>query len=187
MYDIPCVIFAGGKSKRMKRDKALLPFGSHNTLTEFQLDKFKPYFKNVYVSAKHSSKFNFDADFIEDLEEFNESAPMIGLLSVFEQLGVDDIFVLSVDTPFFDIEHFEKLYKYIGNYTIIAKSSNKIHPLCAVYNREILQHLKIALQEKNYKLQEVFNKINIKFVEFDDEKIFTNLNYPKDYEKWSNI
>jgi len=30
------IIFAGGKSSRMGRDKALLPFGGYDTLTEYQ-------------------------------------------------------------------------------------------------------------------------------------------------------
>ncbi len=32
IQDIPLVIFAGGKSSRMGKDKALLPFGGYSTL-----------------------------------------------------------------------------------------------------------------------------------------------------------
>ena len=66
MLDIPCVIFAGGKSSRMGEDKALLPFAEFNTLTEFQLTRLKKIFKTVYISCKDKTLFEFDANFIED-------------------------------------------------------------------------------------------------------------------------
>ncbi|MDQ1268445.1 MAG: molybdenum cofactor guanylyltransferase, partial [Campylobacterota bacterium] len=68
MFDIPCVIFAGGKSSRMGKDKSLLPFGTFDTLTEFQLNRLGKIFKNVYISCKEKSKFNFEAEFIEDIK-----------------------------------------------------------------------------------------------------------------------
>lgn len=41
LLDIPCVIFAGGKSSRMGEDKALLPFGNFKTLTQYQLTRLQ--------------------------------------------------------------------------------------------------------------------------------------------------
>jgi len=59
VIDIPCVIFAGGKSSRMGEDKSLLPFSSFKTLTEFQLSRLSKIFKNVYISTKEKNKFEF--------------------------------------------------------------------------------------------------------------------------------
>jgi len=63
---LPLIIMAGGKSSRMGSDKALLPFSTFPTLTEYQLQRFKP-FESIHVSAKNSAKFHFDASFIEDI------------------------------------------------------------------------------------------------------------------------
>jgi molybdopterin-guanine dinucleotide biosynthesis protein A len=184
MFDIPCVIFAGGKSRRMGADKALLPFGGFDTLTQFQLSKFTPYFKNVYIGCKHKTKFDFDANFIEDLKEYEDSAPHIGLISAFEKLDSDYIFVISVDAPFFNNEHFKKLYEQLEEYeAIVAISPDNKQPLCAIYKRSILPHLKELTKEKKYRFAYIFEKISVKFVEFDDEEIFVNLNTPQDYEK----
>lgn len=168
----------------MGRDKALLPFGGFKTLTQFQLAKFKPHFKNVYIGCKHKSKFNFTANFIEDIPRYKDSAPHIGLISAFEQLDTDAIFVLSVDAPFFNIEQFEKLYDQIGAHdAIVAKSPNGKQPLCAIYKRAILPDLKALTREKKYRFAYLFEKIDLHFVQFEDENIFTNLNTPEDYEK----
>ncbi len=165
-------------------NKALLPFGGFKTLTQYQLDKFSPYFSNVYVSCKDKTEFDFKAEFIEDLKEYKESAPFIGLISLFEALECSTIFVLSVDAPFFNIEHFKKLHKHIGNYQgIIAKSPNGDQPLCAIYKKEILQTLKSLVKEKKYRFSDLFEHISLCKVCFEDEKIFTNLNTPFDYKK----
>lgn len=184
MYDIPCVIFAGGKSRRMGEDKALLPFGGFETLTQFQLAKFKPHFKKVYIGCKSKTKFDFEANFIEDLQEFEDSAPHVGLISAFETLDADAIFVLSVDAPFFNIEHFERLYQQMNTHeAIVAKSPNGEQPLCAIYKKSVLPHLKVLTEEKKYRFSYLFEKIDVKFVGFEYEEVFTNLNTPEDYEK----
>lgn len=178
------MIFAGGKSSRMGVDKALLPFRGFNTLTEFQLSKFSPYFSNVYISCKSRDKFDFEADFIEDLTIYKDSAPHMGLISAFETLKTDEIFVLSVDAPFFNVKHFKKLYKYLDTHeAVVAKSPQGNQPLCAIYKKSILPHLKKLTDEKKYRFAHLFEKIDVKFVEFDDEQIFINLNTPEDYEK----
>ena len=58
-----CVILAGGKSSRMGRDKALLPFRGFDSMTEYQIDKFKNHFKKIYISTKNRDKFHFKANF----------------------------------------------------------------------------------------------------------------------------
>lgn len=57
-FKIPCVILCGGKSSRMGEDKALLPFASSNSLTQYQYDRLESYFKNIYISSK-IDKFSF--------------------------------------------------------------------------------------------------------------------------------
>mgnify|MGYP003441403126 FL=1 len=60
-FEIPCVILSGGKSSRMGEDKSLLPFSSSNSLIEFQFNRLKPHFKDIYISSKND-KFDFLKD-----------------------------------------------------------------------------------------------------------------------------
>ena len=100
MLDIPCVIFAGGKSSRMGEDKSLLPFSSFDTLAEYQLSRLNKIFKTVYISTKERSKFDFDAAFIEDVKTNNIFAPTAGFVAIFEHIKDDKFFAHSVDSPF---------------------------------------------------------------------------------------
>lgn len=183
MIDIPCVIIAGGKSSRMGRDKALLPFGNSPTLSEFQYKRLKKYFKKTYISCKSSDKFNFEADFIEDLP-YEDSAPFIALISIFEKLEDEYIFVLSVDTPFFGISEFKKLHDSLKDEdAIVAKTNSGYQPLCAIYKRTSLKILKELSSEKKYRFTGLYDRIKVKYIKYDNEDSFDNLNFYTDYEK----
>ncbi len=189
--DIACVIFAGGKSSRMGRDKALLPFGGFDTLTEFQYQKFKPYFDNIYISTKERDKFNFDADFIEDVPFYDKDSgelifsPAVAMYSVFEKIGADKIFAVSVDTPFFDIEHFNKL-KSADNeaFDIIAsRNRNDIQPLCSIYKKSCKDELLKMIEQDVHKIRILTKNLNTFYVDFNEDKAFLNMNNPQDYKE----
>ncbi len=176
------VIIAGGKSSRMGRDKALLPFGEFSTLAEYQYRRLSSFFDKVYISAK-SNKFDFDVMIVED--RYEVSSPLVAIVSIFETLDVSEVFVLSVDAPFISIETIEELYqraKISTSDIIVAKSPYGVEPLCAIYRRSVLPLTQRLLEEDNHRLQTLLNEADTTVVEFEDKMLFTNLNHPKDYE-----
>ncbi len=176
------VIVAGGKSSRMQKDKALLPFGDASSLTEYQYKRLSKLFFKVYISAKED-KFNFEVNMIRDVNK--EHSPLVALISIFENLKYDEVFVLSVDAPFVDEKLIAKLYQYanLEADVIVAKSDRGIEPLCAIYRRSFLSLARQALSMKNHRLQSLFEVLKVKKVVIEDEASFMNLNYPKDYER----
>jgi molybdopterin-guanine dinucleotide biosynthesis protein A len=180
------VIIAGGKSSRMKKDKALLPFGDASSLAEYQYKRLNQIFSKVYISAKED-KFDFEVDVIEDVN--NISSPLVALVSIFETLDVAEVFVLSVDAPFVEKIVIEKLYeaKALKLDVIVAQSKHGIEPLCAIYNRSFLVKAKIALKNNQHRLQSLFNDLEVKKVLIEEEKFFMNLNYPEEYEEATKL
>ncbi len=180
-YNIPLIIFAGGKSSRMGQDKALLPFGEYNTLTQFQYERLSKLFKKVYISAKEN-KFDFEANVIED--NYKESSPLVGIISVFETLKADKVFILSVDAPFVNREVIDKLINSNNRFdAVIAKSKSGMQPLCGVYKRSVLPIAQEHLKEGNHRLNNLLKKVDTQFVPFKDDDLFINLNHPHEYEK----
>ncbi len=182
MRNTPAIIIAGGKSSRMGKDKALLPYEKYKTMSEFQYRKLQKYFNTVYISTKEN-KFDFDCELILDIQE--EASPLVALVSIFEQLDIESIFILSVDAPLVDKSVITKLF---ANYdkscdAIIAKSPKGLQPLCAIYNRSILVDAKEALAHNRHKLTKLLDEANTRTVHFDDENLFTNLNYMHEYKK----
>ena len=139
MFDLPCILFAGGKSSRMGEDKSLLPFGGFSTLAQFQYERLKPLFQNVYISTKTADKFDFKADFILDPLEV-DYAPTAGFVSAFRTLESERIMVLSVDTPFVDERIFQTLLNFDNPQldAVIAKTAEGSHPMCGIYHRSLL-------------------------------------------------
>ena len=180
-YNIPLILFAGGKSSRMGQDKALLPFGGYETLSEFQQARLSKLFKKVYISAKEN-KFDFDTNLIED--NYKDNSPLVGIISIFETLKVDKVFILSVDAPFVNKEVIEKLINSNNRFdAVVAKSKSGVQPLCGVYKRSILPIAKEHLKDKNHRLQSLLKKVDTQFVPFEDDALFLNLNHPHEYEK----
>ena len=180
-YNIPLILFAGGKSSRMGQDKALLPFGGYETLSEFQQTRLFKLFKKVYISAKEN-KFDFDVNIIED--QYKDSSPLVGIISIFETLKVDKVFILSVDAPFVNKEVIEKLINSNNRFdAVVAKSKSGVQPLCGVYKRSVLPIAQEHLKDKNHRLQSLLKKVDTQFVPFEDDALFLNLNHPHEYEK----
>ena len=185
MFNIPCVIFAGGKSSRMKEDKSLLPFAGFNTLTEFQLSRLSKIFKTVYISCKDKSKFDFSANFIEDAKSISTFAPTAGFVATFKDLEGDAFFALSVDAPFVSQKEIQQIIDadIKDSDATIAKTEFGIQPMCGIYHRSLEKEFSKMLKEDNHKLGFLLKSSNTTFVNFDDESAFLNLNHPHEYEE----
>lgn len=174
------VLFAGGKSSRMGRDKSLLPFGGYDTLCEYQFQRLQILFEKVYISTKEQ-KFGFEAPLIFD--RYPQSSPLVGIISVFETISEDACFILSVDAPFVNEAVITKLYEESQGYdAVIAQSPGGIQPLCGIYKRSITPYAKAFIAEENHKLSALLRAANSHFVMFEDEAPFENLNHFHEYE-----
>jgi len=182
-FDIPCVIFAGGKSSRMGQDKSLLPFGGCNTLAEYQYRRLSELFERVYISAK-ADKFDFDADIIEDLPSQNVFAPTAGFEAMFRQLEDQRVFVLSVDTPFVGEKEIGRLIESDGEEldAVIAETPSGTHPMCGIYHRSLHPSFERMLREDNHRLGQLLKASKTAYVLFEEEAPFANLNHPHEYE-----
>jgi len=185
MLNIPCVIFAGGKSSRMGEDKSLLPFGSFDTLTQYQLSKLSKIFKTVYISCKDKSKFDFEADFIEDVQTDDVFAPTAGFVAIFEKLKTDRFFAISVDAPFISEKEINQiLHVDTSEYdATIAKTTYGIQPMCGIYHRSLQNEFVFMLKNDNHRLSQLLKTHKTNIIFFEDEKPFLNLNHPHEYKE----
>jgi molybdopterin-guanine dinucleotide biosynthesis protein A len=183
LFPLTCVIFAGGKSSRMGQDTSLLPFGSCNTLAEYQYRRLCKLFTAVYISVKEN-KFDFDANIIADTPTENLYAPTAGFEAMFRQLPDERFFVLSVDTPFVDKEEISTLLANDRDEldAVIAKTPSGSHPMCGIYHRSLLPSFVKMLQEENHRLGQLLKNSTTEFVMFKNEETFANLNHPHEYE-----
>jgi len=110
---------------------------------------------------------------------------LVGLVSIFETIDIDEVFVLSVDSPFVDRTIIDKLYLQAIPYNdvIIASTLNGLEPLCGIYRRGILPKAKEFLDNNNHRLQALLKELDTQEVIFTQKDAFANLNYPTEYQK----
>jgi len=180
------VIFAGGKSSRMGKDKALLPFGGYATLAEYQYRRLLPLFERVSLSTKED-KFPFAAPLILD-HDSEQSSPMVALASILSALKGDTVFVLSVDMPFVDAALIEKLFAAARLHpdasVIVARSPEGTEPLCAIYRTTLLPRVEDLLRQGEHRMHTLIKNISSVEVLCDRETPFANLNTPEDYRRY---
>lgn len=169
----------------MGEDKALLPFSSKPTLTQYQYDRLKPYFKNVYISSK-INKFDFPCNLIIDESEIY--SPIVALKSIFDSLKNEDkIFIITVDTPLVEIKSIERLIYEFKDSEICVAQTLKIHNLCGVFSSKTIKTLDEMLRDDIHKVGFLLKKHNTKVVSFKNDDEFINLNNIKEYEKSLDI
>lgn len=183
-FEIPCVILCGGKSRRMGEDKSLLPFSSANSLTQYQYDRLKPYFKNIYLSSK-INKFDFLDDISNTLilDKGEIYSPIIALQTIFNTLKAKKIFIITVDTPLVSIESISKLIKESSNNDICVAKTQRTHNLCGVFSKTIEKTINEMLENDIHKVGFLLKQNNSLCLEFSNDDEFINLNNKDEYKK----
>ena len=180
-FEITCVILCGGKSSRMGEDKSLLPFASSNSLTQYQYDRLKPYFKNIYLSSK-VNKFAFINNekiiFDENKDIFS---PILALQTIFKKLNNQKVFIITVDTPFVSLESISKLITESKDVDICVAKTEKVHNLCGVFSSNISESINTMIESDIHKIGYLLKNNNTSLIEFLNDDEFMNINNKEDY------
>ncbi|OCL97184.1 molybdenum cofactor guanylyltransferase MobA [Arcobacter porcinus] len=186
-FEIPCVILSGGKSQRMGEDKSLLPFGSSNSLIEYQYNRLKPYFSDTFISSK-TNKFLFLKDSSKLILDENKDiySPILALQTILKRF--DKVFIITVDTPFVRIETIKELIENSDNYdVVIAKDEEKIHNLCGVFSNSCLKNINLMIEENIHKINYLIKQTNFKEINFNYKNEFININNRTEYQRAIDI
>jgi molybdopterin-guanine dinucleotide biosynthesis protein A len=183
--DITGVILAGGKSTRMGRSKARLPFEGQ-MLIEFIHRRLQEVFNNVALSVNQEDTFpEIVAPKIVDLHE--EIGPMGGIASALET--EDRIFCVACDMPFLNVDLIRYLCGYSDCDAVLPIWHGRIEVLHAFYSSAVRAPLKEAVRSGRFKLTEALLETHVRYVNDDEIKpidplglSFRNINTPQDYD-----
>jgi molybdopterin-guanine dinucleotide biosynthesis protein A len=189
MHSLQPVVFCGGQSSRMGRDKALLPSGSGNWLLHSaSLLAFLQGKVLVSINDKQREFFieHFPQDhLIEDNLKLGIRGPVCGLLSVHEKCPETDLFVLACDLQKMEPKVLEQLTNiYTSNPGFDAylwTSNGEPEPLCGIYCRiglhKIFSLLKTGQLER-HSMKFLISNLNCKLQPVPDQYVeyFKNFN-----------
>ena len=176
------IILAGGKSKRMGKDKARLHVDGVR-LIDLVYDAFKRQVDEVIISGLYDYRLRLPV--ISDLPT-GPRGPVAGLYAVWtflkERGVVDGFFTVPVDAPRMPHDLCERLY---GDKSAVAISSHGMHQTFAWWQMEDLERIfKTINFEDNISLKYITNELNARQIHWADEKLFYNINTPNDLSEY---
>ena len=180
-------VLAGGRSERMGRDKARLPWGDA-TLIEHALLRLRAVCADVRVlsgSAVRYAEYGaaVQADVVRD------AGPLGGLHAGLLDLGASLGVFLGVDTPLVPAELLRALAAAAAGFdAVVPVVGGRPEPLCAVYRGSCLGPVQRRLEAGERKMTSFWPDVRVRAVAEDElaafgdpGEMFRNLNTPEDY------
>jgi len=179
------VILAGGQSSRFG--------GGYKTLHKFNnvsiLDRILQNFKQLNmdivlnVNSNENKFLTTGLSLIKD-EVKNFQGPLAGIHSSMKWVlknkkDVEWIFTSPSDTPFISSDLVNKFLttKYLSDTKIVlAKDSNKTHPVIGFWHISLLKSLEVFLEKESRKILTWVEKQNYELVNFENKNYFFNIN-----------
>ncbi len=189
------IILAGGKSSRFGSPKALATISGEvfyekiiRTLNQTNL------FEKIVISSSEEMKDSFDyQDIVVDLPEYENNGPLGGIYSVMQQYDTECYFVIACDTPKITEKAISHLYQFFISRVMeeqldIAgyEADGKKMPTLAFYSHRVVEDIKDALDQEEYRMKEIYQKkpsqwLNVDFIN-DPTNWYQNINYIEDIE-----
>jgi molybdopterin-guanine dinucleotide biosynthesis protein A len=187
--DLTGIILAGGKSRRLGMNKALLELRGKK-LIEYPMHILEKCCSHVIISS--NEPLSLPHPVFPDV--IRENSPMVGIYSCLLQSKTPYNVVLSCDMPFLKEELITILAGRIERNKIIVPvhHDNLMEPLCAIYPTHSAKSLLESIEKKHFTLHDYILSQPHTFVfisgkmKFWSENLFANINTPGDFEKFQH-
>jgi molybdopterin-guanine dinucleotide biosynthesis protein A len=182
------VILAGGKSSRMGKDKALLPFGDGSVLEHLArlLDSI---FEQTLIIVDDRTKYLAldlpEGFFFEDL--IQDQGPLGGLATGLVYASFPSCFVATCDMPLIHERFIRSIVKAWQAETCealcILNPADSWEPFPGIYHRENRSLIQVLMDLGHLSMQRLFEVISVESWAMPEEyrDILINMNTPAEY------
>jgi molybdopterin-guanine dinucleotide biosynthesis protein A len=178
------LVLAGGQSRRMGRDKALLVRDGQSqlrhiaSLADSVTDKF-------YVSARADQKDDPERSQFETIvDRYDDMGPIAGVLSAMDEYPAVDWLVIACDLPNIDAATLQFLIEHrSAEQAFTAYRSNHDglpEPLCAIYASGSDKHIREFVADGMVCPRKMLINSNTKLLEQPNPVALDNVNTPDD-------
>ena len=188
------IILCGGKSSRMGRDKATLPFGDELMLQRVVrlLGEVVELSRIVCVAAVGQDLPPLPTDVRIARDRTEGRGPLEGLAVGMLALEgeADVVFATSCDVPLLKPQFVRRIFQLLGDYQIVVpRSAQYHHPLAAVYRTSLYQLVESLLANDQLRPLFLFDQCQTCEVPVDELRevdaelqSLINCNRPEDYQ-----
>ncbi len=190
------MILAGGKSRRMNfNDKSLQKINKYSLIDRVIVRAKKQVDYLLINSNSDHIKNNYNKYIVIKDTIKGNLGPLAGVLSGLEWIKKKDneinwLITFPVDSPFFPTDLVDIFLSHVNEEQIIvAESNSRIHPVFAMWNKNLIPYLKETLNNRNLKIDEFTKNFKMKVVKFPfiDYDPFFNINNQDDLIKAKKI
>ncbi len=187
------IVLCGGKSTRMGRDKASLPFGDESMLARVVriVSVAVPPENIVVVAAEEQTLPNLPVPITIARDQHPERGPLEGLAAGLAAIAerADAVFATACDVPLLVPDFINAMFNKLGKHEIaVPKEGEFFHPLAAVYRTSVLPVVRELLERDQRRASLLFEAAGTKEVDVEelrsvDPELWSlkNLNRPEDY------
>jgi molybdopterin-guanine dinucleotide biosynthesis protein A len=125
------------------------------------------------------------------IDRWNLRGPLAGMVTTMALMNARWVFAVAGDAPFVDTSFIDKLAaaRQLGDEAIVPvhdrEGKRQLEPLAALYDRlALLREGPPVLRSGRGALRLVLDRLQTRYIEADDPRIFTNVNTPEDYESF---
>ncbi len=175
------VILAGGTSRRMGTDKALLTLGGL-TFIEIIARTLIRIVGDVMISAGDVSKYRrFNFPVIPDVHP--GCGPLGGIHAALSSAPGEGALIVSCDMPLITGVECERLGSAIPRSdVVIARIGGRLHPLPGIYRKGVLPVLQRRLTEGRYAVLDFIGEVPVTVVDLPETAAASNINTPGEYQ-----
>lgn len=178
------IILAGGKSTRMKQDKALLELENLSLLQR----QFKMLEKNLGQGNVIISGNRAEFTHIKDIDP--HCGPVEGVKSVckyfLDKNQLKSLLIIPVDMPFLTDDGIKRLVHVSSSKQIIKFSGHQlpfvVNDLAAAYE-SIKEMQEGSGTDNKVSFRSFFKRMDVQEIDAEPEKFFTNVNTPQDWNE----
>ena len=178
------IVLAGGQSKRMGEDKALIAYHGETQL-EATYKLLKQCCKEVYVSvsnANENEKNRNQFPIIVDTKKY--SGPLAGILSAFEKFPHSAILIVACDLPLLNLNTLEFLISKrnaVKQATAFTSEFDGLpEPLCCIWEPSILENIHLYIDKGFSCPRKILINSDIELLKLPAKHALDNINTPKE-------
>ena len=178
------LVLAGGKSKRMGRDKALLERDGQSQLA-YVMAVLEPLLERVFVSTRAAQKDEPERrQFAQIIDRYDDMGPLAGILSAMDEYPEVDWLVVACDLPNIGAETIRHLLAKRSSehpFTAYVSSHDGLpEPLCAIYRSGCGETIRPFADDGIHCPRKILIRSDTFLIEQLDPASLDNVNTPDD-------
>ena len=195
-----CVgILAGGKSSRMGRNKAFLPYKESSFIEGITRECED--FSRILISANQTEVYeNMGFTMVKDEKE--EFGPLEGIYQIVKKIDTEYVLILATDMPYIKRAFLQKFTNSLKELKdtqkevnempscVVLRAGGRVQPLCSIYSKKALPAIEKMREKGEHKLRILFDRVDTMYVDIENLgfsiDVVMNINTQDDYQEMIN-